>query len=217
MTSLPKHCCSGATPIFIVSSGRSGTRALENAISASADVTTHHEYMVNIIQPVAVRYWMHLTGRSEALKILGQTYGAAIKYAETPIWVDSSNKTSWVIDLLAELFPNARFVHLVRDGRKVVSSYFHKLGNECYDDRSTAILAKYADGSGTLPRLTPPPPEKNTGGRFRTDATLPLKPLNPGINSSAFRFTGPRSIARLSVRSKPFPTAGTSVFILKTL
>lgn len=160
MTDLAKHCCSGAAPIFIVSSGRSGTRALEEALSTCTNVTTHHEYMVNIIQPLAVRYWMQLTDRSEVLKILGATYGAAIKYAETPVWIDSSNKASWVIDLLAELFPNARFVHLVRDGRKVVSSYFHKLGNECYDDRSTAILAKYADRKGSFPLLSSPPPEK---------------------------------------------------------
>lgn len=116
--------------------------------------------MVNIIQPLAVRYWMHLTDRSEALRILGATYGAAIRHADTPIWIDSSNKASWVIDLLTELFPNARFVHLVRDGRKVVSSYFHKLGDECYDDQSTAILAKFAEGNRKLTGLTPPPPEK---------------------------------------------------------
>lgn len=160
MTNSAKQCCSGAAPVFIVSSGRSGTRALESALSLCDQVTTHHEYMVNIIQPVAVQYWMNLTDRNEALKILGATYGAALKYAQTPLWIDSSNKASWVIDLLAELFPNARFVHLVRDGRKVVSSYFHKPGDECYDDRSTGILAKYAEGRGAHRLLTPPPPEK---------------------------------------------------------
>ena len=32
----------------------------------------------------------------------------------------------------------------MRDGRKVASSYFYKLGEECYDDRSTAALAAHA-------------------------------------------------------------------------
>ena len=44
----------------------------------------------------------------------------------------------------------------MRDGRKVASSYFHKLGNECYDDRSTEILARLPGGS----RRPAPPPEK---------------------------------------------------------
>lgn len=158
--SRPRQCGNSAAPVFIVSSGNSGARVLEDAFSHCPDVTTHHEYMVNIIQPMAVRYWMHLTDRSEALKVLGATYGAAIKYAETPIWIDASSKASWVIDLLTELFPNARFIHLVRDGREVVSSCFHNLGAECYDDRSMTALAKYAEGNRTHSGLTPPPPEE---------------------------------------------------------
>jgi Sulfotransferase family len=63
---------------------------------------------------------------------------------------------SWLIPDLAALFPDARFVHLVRDGRKVASSYFHKLGDECYDDHSTAILQAHIDDF----RLPAPPPEK---------------------------------------------------------
>ena len=64
---------------------------------------------------------------------------------------------SWLIPELAAAFPKARFVHLVRDGRKVASSYFHKLGDECYDDRSTAILQAHYDAPQTHPA---PPPEK---------------------------------------------------------
>src|SRR5262249_41368738 len=62
-----------------------------------------------------------------------------------------------LIPELAGLFPDARFVHLVRDGRKVAGSYFHKLGRECYDDRSTAILANYLNEPDKRPC---PPPEK---------------------------------------------------------
>ena len=53
--------------------------------------------------------------------------------------------------------PEAKFVHLVRDGRKVASSYFNKLADECYDDRSTAVLQAFADNRARHPA---PPPEK---------------------------------------------------------
>jgi Sulfotransferase family len=113
--------------------------------------------MVHHIQPAAVCYHMGFSSRVETRQILAQTHGAAIRYCEAQMWGDSSNKLIWVIDALNDLFPNARFVHLVRDGRKVASSYFHKLANECYDDRSTGILARYIDA---YPDLPAPPPEK---------------------------------------------------------
>ena len=146
-----------ARPFFIVSSGRSGTAMLHKALSAVAGVEMHHEYMVQITQPLAVRRYLGLIEESETARIIAETYAGAIRYSEARHWGDSSNKLSWLIPDLASAFPKARFVHLVRDGRKVASSYFHKLGGECYDDRSTAILQAHYDDPAAHPA---PPPEK---------------------------------------------------------
>lgn len=146
-----------ARPFFIVSSGRSGTAMLHKALSAVQGVEMHHEYMVQIAQPLAVRRYMGLADAKEAARLIGETYGGAVRYSAAAHWGDSSNKLSWLIPDLAAAFPDARFVHLVRDGRKVASSYFHKLGGECYDDRSTAILQAHIDDPRTHPA---PPPEK---------------------------------------------------------
>jgi hypothetical protein len=148
---------SHARPFFIVSSGRSGTAMLHKALSAVAGVEMHHEYMVQIVQPLAVRHYLGLADREAVAKIIAETYGAAIRYSQAAHWGDSSNKLSWLIPELAAAFPDARFVHLVRDGRKVASSYFHKLGDECYDDRSTAILQAHYDRPEAH---AAPPPEK---------------------------------------------------------
>jgi len=144
-------------PIFIVSSGRSGTAMMEKLFSAYPQVEMHHEYMVSHVQPAAVKYYLGLIGFGEALHVLRATHGAAIHYSQAPIWGDSSNKLSWMIPVLDRLFPKALFVHLVRDGRKVTSSYFNKLADECYDDHSVAVLQRYYDSHGKLPA---PPPEK---------------------------------------------------------
>jgi hypothetical protein len=144
-----------AAPFFIVSSGRSGTAMLHKALSSVPGVEMHHEYAVQIAQPLAVRRYLGLVDGRETAGTLRETYGAAIHYSEAAHWGDSSNKLSWLIPDLAALFPDAKFVHLVRDGRKVASSYFHKLGDECYDDRSTAILQAHYDGTAPAP-----PPEK---------------------------------------------------------
>lgn len=143
-------------PFFIVSSGRSGTAMLHKALSAVPGVEMHHEYMVQISQKLAVRRYLGLAGAEEARRVLNEAHGAAIRYSPADHWGDSSNKLSWLVPDLARLFPEARFVHLVRDGRKVAGSYFHKLGEECYDDRSTAILQAHLDN----PDVPAPPPEK---------------------------------------------------------
>jgi len=145
------------TAFFIVSSGRSGTAMLHKALATADGVEIHHEYMVHIVQPLAVRRAMGLIDSAEARRVLVETHVAAVHYSEKTHWGDSSNKLSWLIPELADLLPQAKFVHLVRDGRKVASSYFNKLADECYDDRSTAILSVHARDPLHVP---PPPPEK---------------------------------------------------------
>lgn len=142
---------------FVVSSGRSGTAMLHKALSSAPHVEMHHEYMVDIVQPLAVRRYLGLASHDEAMAILKQTHAAAVHYSPEKSWGDSSNKLSWLIPELAELLPQAKFVHLVRDGRKVAGSYFRKLANECYDDRSTAVLAAHVENPA---EVLPPPPEK---------------------------------------------------------
>lgn len=144
-------------PFFIVSSGRSGTAMMERLFALFPQVDMHHEYMVHHVQPAACAYQMGILDKERVRDVLRLTHGAAVHYSASPFWGDASNKLSWVIPLLDELFPNARYVHLVRDGRKVASSYFHKLGAECYDDASTAIMQAFYDADGVLPA---PPPEK---------------------------------------------------------
>ena len=146
-----------AEPFFVVSSGRSGTAMLHKALSQAPGVEMHHEYMVHIIQPLAVKRYLGLVTENDAYGILRDTYVAAVHYCDGSHWGDSSNKVSWLIPELAALLPKAKFVYLARDGRKVASSYFHKLNNECYDDRSTAILRAFLDDPANHPA---PPPEK---------------------------------------------------------
>jgi len=142
-------------PFFIVSSGRSGTAMLHKALSAKPGVEMHHEYAVQITQPLAVKRYLGLLDEDRTRQMLRETFGAAVHHSRGTHWGDSSNKLSWLIPDLAALFPEARFVHLVRDGRKVASSYFHKLGAENYDDRSNAAMQAFYDGIGAIP-----PPEK---------------------------------------------------------
>ncbi len=119
---------------------------LHKALSASDDVEMHHEYMVHIVQPLAVRRYMGSHRRRAMPSVLSQKpTPPPSAIAKSAIGAIPRTSFPGLFPELAELFPDAEFVHLVRDGRKVASSYFHKLGDECYDDRSTKLFRAYAD------------------------------------------------------------------------
>ena len=93
---------------------------LHKALSAKPDVEMHHEYAVQITQPLAVKRYLGLADDAETARVLRETFGAAVAHSRAKHWGDSSNKLSWLIPDLAAMFPEARFVHLVRDGRRPV-------------------------------------------------------------------------------------------------
>ncbi|NWG45338.1 MAG: sulfotransferase [Alphaproteobacteria bacterium] len=158
-----------ARPVFILSSGRSGSASLARLLGRHAEIEMHHEYLCTHLQEAGVRFYMGHADAAATRAVIDRLHGAALAYARTPLWGDSSNKLSWVAPLLVEMFPNARFVHLMRDGRKVAGSYARKLSDECYGDYETACLAAWAAD----PTLPAPPPEK----RFWWPLPRPGHPL----------------------------------------
>jgi len=145
------------TPVFIVGSGRSGTRSLGLMLAGIDGIESHHEYLCTHIQPIAAQYAMKLISKNECKRAILDLHGNAIFYSKARLWIDASNKLSWIIKPLYELFPSAKFIHVVRDGRKVVSSFYHKLSPEIYDDESVAVLSSWIHNPRKYPK---PPPEK---------------------------------------------------------
>lgn len=144
-------------PVFILGSGRSGTLQMMRMLENIEGIQAHHEYLFeNILKP-SVLHRMGVVGDEEIKELLRETHVPAVYYTNAPIWFDSSNALPWIIKPLYELFPNARFIHLLRDGRKVVSSFFHKFTEVVYDDQCVNIVKHWLDNPGTVPS---PPPEK---------------------------------------------------------
>jgi hypothetical protein len=144
-------------PVFILGSGRSGTFQMVKMLENIPGIEAHHEYLFeNILKP-AVLYRMQVTSHEAVKKLLTTTHVPAVYYSNAPVWVDSSNALPWIVKPLYELFPNARFIHLVRDGRKVVSSFFNKFTEVVYDDQCVNIVDRWLANPDAVPE---PPPEK---------------------------------------------------------
>ena len=144
-------------PVFIVSSGRSGTFALVNALKDNNELIIHHEFLFELVLKNAVLYKMDLINDDDIHKVLYETYYAAIYYARGKKWVDCSNALPWIIKPLLKMFPEAKFVHLIRDGRKVVSSFYNKFGALMYSNDCVKDLLNWLGNKNKYPM---PPPEK---------------------------------------------------------
>lgn len=144
-------------PVFIIGSGRSGTRMLFKLLSGNPQIEVYHEFVCTHIQPVAAKYFMKLMTKKQVKDEFKKLHGSSIFYSKADYWVDCSNKLSWIIEPILELFPNALFIHVTRDGRKVTSSFFHKLAPEIYDDESVTIMQHWLASPKKYPE---PPPEK---------------------------------------------------------
>lgn len=142
------------TPVFVVGSGRCGTRMIYQMLKGEPDITVYHEYNCELVQRTSCLRYMNYYDSSTTKAILSDVYKSAVEYSNDRLWIDSSNKASWVISELCELMPNAKFIHLLRDGRKVTTSFLHKLGQEIYDDESVQRLYEWInDQSKLMPPL----------------------------------------------------------------
>jgi hypothetical protein len=141
--------------VFVVGSGRCGTAAVARLLQGIDGIEAHHEYVRDTYQREATLYYMGMLDKPAIMRQLSELYRSAVNYSEAETFLDASNKLAWVVDVLAEAFPYARFIHLIRDGRKVVSSFFHKLN--VYSDRHQDILREY---KSNLISVLPPPPEE---------------------------------------------------------
>lgn len=127
-------------PIFILGSGRSGTLQMTKLLDLICSVEVHHEYLFESILKTAVLYRMGVKGKEDVKRLLNSTHSPAVYYSEATYWVDSSNALPWIVEPLFELFPQAHFIHLLRDGRKVVSSFYNKFSEVMYNDRDLNIV-----------------------------------------------------------------------------
>ena len=139
-------------PVFVFGSPRSGTTALAHALGK------HHDFWVgeetfflselfgeNRAQTVFERWsnrpsssWLraqHVT-MSSYLHSLGLGINVLFtQHSQGRRWIDHTPDYVLIADLLARMFPGARFIHLLRDGRQVVHSMHNIVATLTEDER----------------------------------------------------------------------------------
>tara|TARA_Y100000590_G_C15606218_1_gene972055 strand:+ start:60 stop:914 length:855 start_codon:yes stop_codon:yes gene_type:complete len=138
--------------IFIVTSGRSGSRLLFKLFDNIKGVDSNHEFNLMEYKPEIIKY---LYSKSETdfsilNSRLNKYYYNYIVKTENNIWVDSNYAISSILDIIISRFPNAKILHIVRNGLKVVSSWKNKLGGEIYNNNEMENLNKFLTNRDTV-------------------------------------------------------------------
>jgi hypothetical protein len=126
-------------PVFIVGAPRSGTTALAWALARHRDFWTSAETLILdslfgdgridreiqrwLDRPSASWLRAENVGRPEFLAYLGVGLNALFtSRSGGKRWIDHTPHHVFMVDVLAEMFPGASFLHVLRDGRAAVHS-----------------------------------------------------------------------------------------------
>jgi len=118
----------GRQPIFLIGAGRSGTKFLRTCLSESSEFDSipydvnyvwryrneafsHDEFSVNEINDEVRKYIRTI------LPSLTSTHKATANF-----FLEKSVPNTLRVEFINELFPEAKFIHLIRDGRAVIES-----------------------------------------------------------------------------------------------
>jgi hypothetical protein len=140
-----------STPFVIVGSARSGTTLVRMFLNSHSDVAVppesrfivelwrgesivdvsetlealaaHPRYQLWELPIEAVRAGLRASTRAPYADVIAAAYRAYAQSRDKGRWGDKTPRYVQHIPFLASLFPNSRFVHIIRDGRNVALSY----------------------------------------------------------------------------------------------
>ena len=120
------------SPIFIIGCGRSGTTLLRMMLDSHPRISAGEETkFLTDLQPIVGEHWSLLSAygfsREWWLDRIRAFYGdfqaEYLAKRGKQRWAEKTPGYTFHLDFIAELFPDAQYVHVIRDGRDVALSW----------------------------------------------------------------------------------------------
>ncbi len=140
---LPPADWSGVDVTFIVSTGRTGTRFFGRFFDTFPGVYARHEPKPDMVK-LGVEYaagYVSFDRAAAAIERNRRAIGRGLQRLGASVYVESNNRFFSLLKPLRHVFPHARIVHVMRDGRDYVRS---GLGRQWYtkEDRFPRLTAR---------------------------------------------------------------------------
>lgn len=139
---------------FIVTTGRSGSTSIARTLDRVSGLHAVHEPAPELTLEAAGYTWGTVT-REEIEALLQETRQPE---ANGEVYCESNQNLSFLIPLLAEIYPEARFIWLIRNGMDVVASAYqkqwytgHSENHDRYED-CTPLEKAWVDGRARADR-----------------------------------------------------------------
>lgn len=108
-------------PIFVLSTGRSGSKSIVDNLKNIEGFHCEHESNFNLIR-LSAEYSMKLKSVEEVKNELIEYYSTIKIKKSVQYYLESDQKLSNLIEPLIKIFPNAKFVWLIRDPKSFIRS-----------------------------------------------------------------------------------------------
>lgn len=113
-----------STCVFVLSTGRCGTKTLTHLLKLSSTVYARHEPAPRLYAEALDAYLSNLmpTTRYRAIFTAARAPDIGAAFLRGQVYAETSNWLTFFSPIIRDLLPNAKFIHLVRHPRDVVRS-----------------------------------------------------------------------------------------------
>ncbi len=114
------------SPVFILSTGRCGTKLINNYLNKSEEISSYHSPVPEFIYYSKVAYENNILNREN--KLLEMVFDSGRfelifqSYKNNKIYVETNNRITFFSPQIAKLYPKAKFVHLIRNPADFIRS-----------------------------------------------------------------------------------------------
>ena len=119
---------SGAEPVFVLSTGRSGTKLLTNIFETAVNTRVFHQPYPELTYYSGYAYRNYRAEHEKLKAIIDVARYELIRdcFILGERYIETNNRITFFAWQLAELFPRARFIHLVREPVKYIESGYSR-------------------------------------------------------------------------------------------